>query len=362
MFASRLVLPAAWLLFIATALAAPASDKLVAGEPWVTVDEDGHPKTVTPVLTTIHGTPTVINAAPHDVTATVSMGHQAGEMVTSTGNAAPRPTNKNGAGAFAVCHNTDGEHKPFCLPKNNDVYHPDSTHYITWDPEYFDPANATVRILGFYATNTNTNASSKNPELEEPISPEEEEEAFSSDTFPATWGFYQWRVEKSILSSKKLQSANITIRMVALLRESDRAVWLDGPTVTVAAKKKAGGPPRKTREHDSDALYIALPLVLTTALLILVCVSVWNRGTRRIDIGELMRASSAASSSSRRRTFGLGGGRGRKGGSGGGGGRGKGEADEAIRLMGRDGDLSSDEEQHHGLWGRHDVAGKKRID
>ena len=121
MLAPKLVLPVAWLLFLGTASAAPASDnKLVAGEPWVTVDEDGQPKTVTPVLTTIHGTPTVINAPPPDVTESV---------VQSTDAAQPHPTKGKGGAAFAACHNTDGKYKPFCLPKENDVYYPDSTHY-----------------------------------------------------------------------------------------------------------------------------------------------------------------------------------------------------------------------------------------
>jgi hypothetical protein len=97
---------------------------------WVTVDEDGRPKTVTPVATTTDGTPTVISAAPNAVTATVSTTTNQGDVRTSTGTVPnPTPTATGGAGAFPVCHNKDGINAPFCLPVAGAELNPGNTYY-----------------------------------------------------------------------------------------------------------------------------------------------------------------------------------------------------------------------------------------
>lgn len=118
MFASKLILPAAWLLLLGTVSAAPAADKLDARQAADPVDS----KTVTTILTTTDGAPTVVPGAahdPHDVTTTTE--------ATSTDDAQPK---KGGAGGpFPACHSTGGEFMPFCLPKNNDIFYPGSTHY-----------------------------------------------------------------------------------------------------------------------------------------------------------------------------------------------------------------------------------------
>jgi hypothetical protein len=98
---------------------------------WVSVDPSGRPSTVTPVLTTINGTPTVISGAPYDLTGTVFTQTRHDAKITTSTGAAPRPTanSKDGSGAFAVCHNLDGDSAPFCEPKNNATIYPDGTHY-----------------------------------------------------------------------------------------------------------------------------------------------------------------------------------------------------------------------------------------
>lgn len=93
MFASKVILPAVWLLFLGTASAAPAP-----------VEQ--------PAAATIAG-------AARDATATIE--------ATSTGAAQSAAPKKKGG--TVECRNMDGEFKPFCLPKNNDVYYPGSTHY-----------------------------------------------------------------------------------------------------------------------------------------------------------------------------------------------------------------------------------------
>lgn len=135
MHASRSVLAPAWLLFLGTVTAVPAPSQ-VARTPadptdlWVTVDESGRPRTVTPIHTTISGTPTVISGAPNDVTATVITRTNMGEISTSTGEPPlPTATASKGAGAFRVCDNKDGPNAPFCLPTEGSSLYPGTTYY-----------------------------------------------------------------------------------------------------------------------------------------------------------------------------------------------------------------------------------------
>lgn len=104
-------------------------------EPWVTVNEDGKPSTVTPVLTTISGTPTIISGAPHELTATVFTETNYGKVSTSTGTAPmPTATASDGAGSFQVCHNKDGENVPWCIPTEGTPMYPGTTYYCTQYP------------------------------------------------------------------------------------------------------------------------------------------------------------------------------------------------------------------------------------
>lgn len=74
---------------------------------WTTVNDRGRPITVTPVLTTIDGTPTVISAAPVPTSDD--------EIIID--DELP-PFEKTGSGAFEQCHNKDGPYAPFCEPSH----------------------------------------------------------------------------------------------------------------------------------------------------------------------------------------------------------------------------------------------------
>jgi hypothetical protein len=128
---------AAWLLLLGVATAMPAVQQRApdATDLWVTVDDNGSPKTVTPIQTTIAGTPTIISAAPNAVTATVFTNTNQGDVRTTTGTVPnPTPTATGGAGAFPVCHNKDGENAPFCLPVVGAVLNPGTTYYSKSSP------------------------------------------------------------------------------------------------------------------------------------------------------------------------------------------------------------------------------------
>ena len=76
---------------------------------WTTVNDRGHPITVTPVLTTVDGKPTVISAAP------VPTANADDDIIID--DELP-PFEKTGSGAFEQCHNKDGPSAPFCEPSH----------------------------------------------------------------------------------------------------------------------------------------------------------------------------------------------------------------------------------------------------
>lgn len=110
--------------------------------PWVTVGDEGTPvKTVTPKMTTVSGTPTLVDVAPHDITASVFTWTSWGDIFTSTGLPPnPTATSKNQDGVFSRCYNKDGEDAPFCTPYKNSTLTTGNIYYsefeIAWNNWY----------------------------------------------------------------------------------------------------------------------------------------------------------------------------------------------------------------------------------
>ncbi|KAK0730351.1 hypothetical protein B0H67DRAFT_638865 [Lasiosphaeris hirsuta] len=261
--------------------------------PWVSVDESGNPKTVTPVLTTISGTSTIISGAPYDVTGTVfTKVDSKASVTTSTGIAQATAANANGSGAFALCHTTDDNPlKPFCEPRNNATMYPGSTQYITWDTSYFNSTNTTVRIVGFYTENSTS-------------------QAFTSGPVAAGWGFFQWPVTPELITAPpgRLSAVNITLRIAALPLGNAAAIWVPGPTVLVTYPPTPIHTP--TPVPTGPALYIGLPSILGFVALMLIGTCLWNRRTRKLGIsGSIMgrgRRGYGVGKSRRQRMFGKG--------------------------------------------------------
>jgi hypothetical protein len=104
------------------------ADKTAA---WVTVDDDMQPATTyTPSYTTVDGTTSIVDAAPHDLTASVYTYTSWGKIHTSTGEPPnPQATGKNGEGVFSRCYNKDGDNAPFCAPYANSTLDVKKTYY-----------------------------------------------------------------------------------------------------------------------------------------------------------------------------------------------------------------------------------------
>ncbi|KAI1145963.1 hypothetical protein F4825DRAFT_442168 [Nemania diffusa] len=266
---------AASLLLAATADAIPnplqprTTD--AALEPWVTVNEDGQPSTVTPVLSTISGTPTVISGAPYAVTETVFTYTSYGKVITSTGTTPPAPTaTGKGAGSFAVCENLDGDMAPWCRPDGETPLYVGTTYYFTWDPKYFNASNATVQIIGNYINKTTGEIMDESP-------------AFTSDRTPAAFGFVTIPITNTALHNQGSQNISCTLFAVFGSQRNET----QGPMIYITTRP---GPSSdsKGKLPQGAALYIALPTVLGFIGAIVIGTCLWNRHHRRIHLPSVM--------------------------------------------------------------------------
>ncbi|KAI0160747.1 hypothetical protein GGR57DRAFT_456219 [Xylariaceae sp. FL1272] len=241
-------------------------------EPWITVGTDGSAVTVTPVQTTIDGTPTVLSAAPHDLTATVyTETYNLGISTTTGSPPQPTATNTDGAGAFAACHNLEGDMAPWCEPTAQDPLYVGSTYYFTWDSSYFNSTdNATASIVGNYVNETTLEAT---------------EYAFQFDTFNAM-GYKAITITSDYLRYQGSQ--NISLSLLVLVNNNSKKIARPGPTIKVTNRPGYKAVSGHGRLPQGAALYIALPTVFGFIILCVIGGCWWNRKHRRIELGNVM--------------------------------------------------------------------------
>ncbi|KAH8813299.1 hypothetical protein F5884DRAFT_332970 [Xylogone sp. PMI_703] len=274
-------------------------------DPWVSVDASGHPvATFTPVVTTIDGVATTINPVPATLTAAPTTASSSDDepaptsdsdpaaATTTSSDDEPAPTSDSGpaptatgGGSYQVCHNTDGDFKPFCKPDNGSSVYVGESYYITWDTSFFPHPNTTVVVQANYV-----NASDGGPQ------------AFQSPMVPSSYGFVSWTIDKAWL--KDMKSNNLTLFIVSL---GTNAVNVPGPTVMVTTHPKSYYHQPLPKVPRGPALYIALPVVL---VFVVVCIAggfYLNRHHRHIGLGSVMgRGKGYGVGKSRRQRLGLG--------------------------------------------------------
>ncbi|KAL6701802.1 hypothetical protein J3F84DRAFT_355830 [Trichoderma pleuroticola] len=250
--------------------------------PWVTVGDEGTPvKTVTPKVTTVSGTPTLVDVAPHDITASVFTWTSWGDIFTSTGRPPnPTATSKNQDGVFSRCYNKDGEDAPFCTPYKNSTLTTGSIYYITWDPDYYNTtsvpkSNSTYEItvrLDYLNRTSNEWVKLK---------------TFDDHRVPASWGFWPLEVKSDFLQGEKLN--NITITLLAAPRgTNDKNSSVALPVAFAPPGLPQNPEPKVPNGHT---LSIALPVAFGCIVFIVVGLFLWNRKTRRIELGNIMSRS-----------------------------------------------------------------------
>ncbi|PHH67058.1 hypothetical protein CDD81_4453 [Ophiocordyceps australis] len=254
--------------------------------PWVRVDDEGQPATtLTPRLSTLpDGSSSVIDAAPHDLTASVYTWTTWGIASTSTG-IPPNPTATNtrtNEGAFSRCANSHAAFAPFCRPLHNSTLLTGNTYYVTWDPDYFNGSATEPKTPSNFTYEVALRIDYLNQTSKEMVKLE------TYDRVPNAWGFWPWHLEKSHLKHYSLN--NITMTLLLYTRGSsevqNRSVAL--PLSLAAPGLDNTGP---SKVPQGTTLAIALPLSLAAFALILVGLCLWNRKTRRIQLGNVMSRS-----------------------------------------------------------------------
>ncbi|KAF4125193.1 hypothetical protein GMORB2_4032, partial [Geosmithia morbida] len=247
--------------------------------------------THTPSITTKEdGSTEVVDAAPHDLTASVFTSTYYGIVTTSTGEPPiPSATGKDGDGAFARCVNLDGDGAPLCDPEPSSTMFQGTTYYVTWDPDYFNEttvsANATVEV-SLRLEYLNRTAEKEAPDYSDTDDWETEGWAKLDQTkpVPAEWGYYPLYISSKYFKGPKPH--NITVQLVV---GSNGSEVLDktGSAIPLVLDKHSPPDDGPTEIKHRD-LVIALPVVFGSIFFMVVGVCIWNRKTRRIDLGNIM--------------------------------------------------------------------------
>lgn len=240
----------------------------IALVPWVAVDDDGDASTVTPISSTVSGTPTVVSAAPADVTGSVVTISYYDSAVTSSGTPYPTPTG-DVSGEFAVCSNKDGDRAPWCFPTEGAMLVPGKTYYFIWDAGYFT-SNDTIRVEGNF-TNTTTG--------------ENMDQAFKSSKLEAKDGFWTCNIEKDFMQA----DTNLTLQISVFGSGGNTTQTIEGPKLYVSTPVPYTSTNYNT--PNGPALYIGLPTIFGFIIVCLVGTCIWNRKARHINIGNVMSRS-----------------------------------------------------------------------
>ncbi|KAG9256065.1 uncharacterized protein F5Z01DRAFT_536558 [Emericellopsis atlantica] len=261
--------------------------------PWVRVDDEGRPaETLTPKLKD-GSDDEYDNAAPHDLTASEFTSTAWGRVTTSTGEPPnPSATNKHGEGAFSRCYNEDGDNAPLCAPAEDSTLFQGTTYYITWDPDFFNktdkPGNVTYEIavrLDYLNRTTEKEAPDYN-NLEE-WRDEQYEKLDETDRVPADWGFLPLKIEKKYLQGPRPH--NITLQLM-VGTHGNKGLNETGPALPLVFDYHQR-PDQDPETYEHRDIVIALPITFGLLIFIAGGVFLWNRKTRRIQIGNIMSRS-----------------------------------------------------------------------
>ncbi|KFA78457.1 hypothetical protein S40288_06905 [Stachybotrys chartarum IBT 40288] len=276
--------------------------ELVDGlSPWVSVNDEAQPvATYTPSMTTVSGTPSAIDGAPEQLTASVFTWTSYAKVTTSTG-LPPNPTaaRRGGEGAFSRCRNMDGEFAPICRPSHNTTLLTGHTYYITWDPDYFNttdiPNNSTVEVAVRLDWFNHTDRDPSNWDW------------LHLDTYnrvPAAWGFWTLDLTTSYLkdTTPGHTMTNVSISLVSSLSGSNEKNTT--AAIPVAFMQPGLPPVRHSPGASRQSLIIGLPIGFGALVLVIGGLFLYNRRTRRIGLGNVMgRKRNGYDSSRTRRMF-----------------------------------------------------------
>ena len=145
---------------------------------------------------------------------------------------------------------------------------------MTWDPDYFNTTHDNTTMEVAVRLDWLNETSGELVKLED----------FSR--VPAKWGFWPFTIESKYL---KEEHHNITLTLLSnekhsTAKNTSTSLWLNVAKVQLPKNKPMTVPKGQT-------LTIALPTVFGAIIVLLVGGCLWNRKTRKIDLGNIMSRS-----------------------------------------------------------------------
>lgn len=151
---------------------------------------------------------------------------------------------------------------------------------VTWDPDFYNKSAAVSSNMTYEITvrldyyNTTSKEWTKL-------------ETFDDDRVPTSWGFFPFKVTNHHHKERKLTNLTITLLSSAKgLHDKTNSVALP-----VAVMSPAGATSKPTPMPKGRTLTIALPVTFGALAILLFGVCLWNRKTRRIELGNIMSRS-----------------------------------------------------------------------
>ncbi|KAL0939966.1 uncharacterized protein CTRU02_206576 [Colletotrichum truncatum] len=230
---------------------------------WITIDQNGHPKTITPSIVTSNGARTTISPPPYALTGSVfTVTATNGVLTTSTGvPPPPQASNTKGyGGVFSVCNNNPGPDGPFCQPRRGSTVHVETTYYITWDATFFEDPTTPIGIVGYDVSNTGSLDAAP---------------AFSVTNIRGGDGWAYWTPRMGDLEDK--DSNNMTLILMYSDPLSEEQKNVSGPVFTIRPPLDLDG----RSSSSPNLLAILLPVILITLAIVSVMLWLYYRRRRR---------------------------------------------------------------------------------
>jgi hypothetical protein len=152
---------------------------------------------------------------------------------------------------------------------------------VTWDPEYYNksvPSNTTVEVslrLDYFNRTAENSDEGSVVKLDE------------TERVPASWGLFALKITGDYLKGYRPHNVTITL----MTNEKGSAAKEESAIVNVLLDKHRRPDPELSKGPEHEDLIIALPVVFGTIIFIAVGLCIWNRKTRRIQLGNIMSRS-----------------------------------------------------------------------
>lgn len=150
---------------------------------------------------------------------------------------------------------------------------------VTWDPDYYNKTS--------FKTNTTYEITVRLDYLNKTSNEWVKLQTFDDNRVPASWGFWPLKVTKDMLKGERTNNATITL-LVSPQGSNDK----NSSVAIPVAFRNPGLPSNPDPQAPTGrTLSIALPLAFGAIVFIVVGVFMWNRKTRRIELGNIMSRS-----------------------------------------------------------------------